>query len=66
MLQGGIEGGLVDAFRFGDTLPAPLDSRLRENDGSYHENDDSYANVSLSQERPDMATPRSQTAAQFH
>ena len=35
MIQGGIEGGLDDAFRFGDARLSPLDSRLRENDGSY-------------------------------
>ena len=34
MIQGGIEGGLDDAFCFGDARPAPLDSRLRENDGN--------------------------------
>ena len=34
MIQGGIEGGLVDAFRFGGAHLAPLVSHLRENDGS--------------------------------
>ena len=43
MIQGGIEGGLDDALRFVDARPAPLDSRLRENDGS-------FAKVSLSPE----------------
>ena len=37
MIQGGIEGGLDDAFRFGDARPAPLDFRLRENDSSFAE-----------------------------
>ena len=35
MIQGGIEGSLDDVFRFGDAHLAPLDSRLRENDGSF-------------------------------
>ena len=35
MIQGGIEGGLDDAFRFEDARPVPLDSRLCENDGRF-------------------------------
>ena len=30
MIQGGIEGGLANAFRFGDDLTSPLDYSLRE------------------------------------
>ena len=35
MIQGRIEGGLDDAFRFGDAPLPTLSSRLRENDGSF-------------------------------
>ena len=34
MIQGGIEGGLDDAFRFETVRPTPLDSGFRRNDGS--------------------------------